>query len=83
MPTLEEKQQALEVLIHQSILIDEAKKPDLVYKIPQMPEEAIDAFGSFLAQEVKNAEEFYAENLPKLEKFLADLDAAEKKASNS
>lgn len=75
MPTLEEKQQALEVLIHQSILIDEAQKPGLVYKIPQMPEEAIDAFGKFLAQEVKNAEEFYAENLPKLEKFLADLDA--------
>lgn len=83
MPTLEEKQQALEVLIRQSILIDEAQKPDLTYKIPQMPEETVDAFGKFLAQEVKNAEEFYAENLPKLEKFLADLDAAEKTAPSA
>lgn len=74
MPTLEEKQQALEVLIRQSILLDEAKKPDLVYKIPQMSEEDINNLGQFLALEVKNAEQFYEENLPKLEKFIADLD---------
>ncbi|MFZ5438194.1 MAG: hypothetical protein ACOZAK_04035 [Patescibacteria group bacterium] len=77
MPTLEEKKQALEVLIRQSILLDEAKKPELVYKIPQMSEEDINNLGQFLALEVKNAEQFYEENLPKLEKFIADLDATD------
>jgi len=77
MPTLEEKKDALETLIHQSILLDETKKPDLVYKIPQMSEEDIDALGQFLALEVKNAEQFYEENLPKLEKFIDQLESVD------
>jgi len=74
MPTLEEKKEALETLIHQSVLLDEGKKPELVYKIPQMSEADIDNLGRFLAMEVQNAEKFYAENLPKLEKFIVELD---------
>lgn len=75
MPTLEEKKDALEILIHQSVLLDESKKPELVYKIPQMSEEDIDALGQFLAMEVKNAEKFYEENLPKLEKFIDQIES--------
>lgn len=76
MPTLEEKKEALEILIHQSILLDEDRKPELVYKIPEMSEEDIDNLGRFLAMEVQNAEKFYEENLSKLEKFIDQLNTA-------
>lgn len=74
MPTLAEKQQALEVLIHQSVLLAEDKKPELIAKIPQMAEADLDSLGQFLALEVKNAEKFYEENLPKLEKLIGQLN---------
>ncbi|NCN45338.1 MAG: hypothetical protein COU63_01290 [Candidatus Pacebacteria bacterium CG10_big_fil_rev_8_21_14_0_10_36_11] len=79
MPSLEEKKAALEVLIRQSIQLDESKKPELVYKIPQMTEQDIDTLGQFLAMEVDQAGQFYAENLPKLEKFLTEIEDYEQK----
>jgi hypothetical protein len=65
--SLAQKKQALEVLIEQSILIDVDRKDELIAKISQMDEEAVDALGKFLALEVKTAKKFYHDNLGKLD----------------
>ena len=74
--SLVEKKQALEILIRQSILIEVNRKQELIDKISSMPEEAVDALGKFLAQEVKNARKFYQKNMNKLDNLIKQLDAA-------
>lgn len=75
--SLTEKKQALEILIRQSILVEVDRKQELIDKISTMPEEAIDALGNFLAQEVKTARKFYQKNMSKLDNLIEQLDTVE------
>lgn len=75
--SLPEKQQALETLIDQSILIDVDKKQALIEKIPEMDEVTVTALGKFLASEVKIAGKFYDKNLGPLNNFINQLEQAE------
>jgi hypothetical protein len=72
--SLPEKQNALTTLIRQSLLIDQSRKKELIAKIPKMGEEAIDALGGLLSEEVTKAQEFYKTALPQLDALIQELD---------
>lgn len=76
--SLPEKQNALTILIRQSLLIDQSRKKELIAKIPEMGEEAIDALGGLLSQEVTKAQEFYKTALPQLDALREKLDTTSK-----
>lgn len=74
MHSLEEKKEALVLLIRQSLLIEQIKKTSLISQIPDMSEQDVVSLGKFLALEVKNAQIFYKESLPQLDALLDKLD---------
>lgn len=58
MKTIKEKQDALLILIEESILLSYEQKLDIIDEFPKLSEEQIDALGAFLAAEEKIREEF-------------------------
>ena len=58
MTTFKDKQNALMILIEDSILLSYEQKLDIIDEFPRLTESQIDALGSFLAAEEKIKEEF-------------------------
>ncbi len=62
-PTIAEKQDALRILVDNSIVLDEAKKQELLGKMNSFTEEEVDTLGRFLALEQTEIDD-YVEKMP-------------------
>lgn len=73
MKTINQKREALLILIEDSILLSYEQKLDLIENFPLLSEEQIDALGQFLAAEEKIREEFGEDIQKGVEKVLTDI----------
>ena len=73
MKTKQEKQNALLILIEESILLSYEQKLDIIDEFPRLTEEQIDALGAFLAAEEKIREEFPQDLQKGVEKVLSEI----------
>lgn len=73
MKTIKEKQDALLILIEESILLSYEQKLDLIDEFPKLTEEQIDALGAFLASEEKIREEFPEDIQKGVESVLSEI----------
>lgn len=71
--TLRQKQDALLILIEESILLSYEQKLDIIDEFPRLTEEQIDALGSFLAAEEKIREEFPEDIQKGVERVLSQI----------
>ncbi len=73
MKTLREKQDAVLILLEESILLSYEQKLDIIDEFPRLTQEQIDALGSFLAAEEKIREEFPEDIQKGIESVLSQI----------
>ncbi len=81
--TLRQKQDALLILIEESILLSYEQKLDIIDEFPKLSEEQIDALGAFLATEEKIREEFPEDIQKGVEKVLSEIVGEKIEAANT
>lgn len=81
--TLRQKQDALLMLIEESILLSYEQKLDIIDEFPRFTEEQIDALGAFLAAEEKIREEFPEDIQKGVESVLSQIVGEKIEASNN
>lgn len=83
MTSFKDKQNALMILIEESILLSYEQKLDLIDEFPKLTEEQVDALGAFLATEEKIREEFPEDIQKGVEKVLSEIVGEKIEAANT
>lgn len=73
MKTIQEKRDALLVLLEESILLSYEQKLDIIETFPKLTEAQIDALGKFLATEEQIREEFAEDIQTGTQKILSEI----------
>lgn len=79
MKTINQKRDAVLILLEESILLSYEQKLDVIENFPLLSEEQIDALGKFLATEEKIREEFSEDIQQGVERVLSEIVGDENK----